>query len=208
MVQLLSRSLFDFDRQLYGEGFTRIAGIDEAGRGPWAGPVVAAAVVMPANVFIDGVNDSKKLTPQYREKLIARIISSCLDYAVGVIDHEVIDEINILKATCCAMRAAVEKLSQPVELCIIDGNMNLDGYVKQYRCYKGGDSLSFHIACASIVAKVTRDRMMNEFDTLYPGWGFAQHKGYGTAAHLEAIRVKGLSPIHRKSFHPMKAMVS
>ncbi|MFH1380280.1 MAG: ribonuclease HII [bacterium] len=208
MVQLFKVSdLCDFDRRIHREGFSSIAGVDEAGRGPWAGPVVAAAVVMPQDAVIEGVNDSKKLTPQRREKIYPQIISSCTDYAVGVVSHETIDTINILNATKHAVQHAVRGLIVSVDLSIVDGNMYLDGFLTSYRSYVGGDSLSFSIACASIIAKVTRDRMMIKFDRQYPGWGFAAHKGYGTALHREAISILGISPIHRVSFQPMKGLV-
>ncbi len=200
--------LFHFDQHVLQEGFHAVAGIDEAGRGPWAGPVVAAAVVMPKGVYIDRVDDSKKLGPDLRERLFERIVSVSCGYGIGIVSHEVIDEINILRATCLAMRRAVERLPVHVDLFMVDGRMVITGLPAPYRCYVRGDSRSFIIACASIIAKVTRDRIMTGMDARYPVWGFAGHKGYGTAGHRKAIADRGLSPIHRKSFRPMKEIVN
>lgn len=204
---MLNRDLFSFDTHIRRQGHPIIAGIDEAGRGPWAGPVVAAIVIMPPDHCLPSINDSKKISPNVREKLFSLIIDSCIEYSVGIIDHTVIDEINILQATYKAFQHAVQKLTIPVDLILIDGNMQVPGLPYPYRSYIGGDGLSYSIACASILAKVTRDHIMSEFDQQYPGWNFAQHKGYGTAAHQHALNNKGISPIHRKSFRPIKKLI-
>lgn len=198
--------LREYDQKVRTEGYVLIAGADEAGRGPWAGPVVAAAVIMPKDHFLPDVNDSKKLSSSRREKLFPHIIESCTDYAVGIVDHDVIDRINILQATCRALREAVSGLSTDAHMTLIDGNLPVSGIRGAYRCCIRGDSLSYCIACASIIAKVTRDRIMCELDKQYPGWAFGRHKGYGTPEHAKLLRIKGLSPIHRKSFSPMKEM--
>ncbi|HTY60611.1 MAG TPA: ribonuclease HII [Bacteroidota bacterium] len=181
-----------------------VAGIDEAGRGPLAGPVVAAAVVFGPGTVIPGVDDSKKLTPLARARLMDRITQSALAFAVGSVDSTVIDEINILNAAFLAMDRAVGALGLRPGHLIIDGNLFRPGEASSgipYTTVVGGDGSCFSIAAASIVAKVTRDRMMEDFDRLYPGYGFAQHKGYGTFEHREAMRRLGVCPIHRRSFH-------
>jgi ribonuclease HII len=186
----------------------RVAGIDEAGRGPLAGPVVAAAVVFPAGTFITGVNDSKKLTPRARAGLFDEIMIRALSVGVGSVDNTVIDDINILNATFLAMDGAVGSLSIRPGHLIIDGNLFRPGIATSgipFTTVVGGDGECFSIAAASIVAKVTRDRLMEEFDREYPGYGFAQHKGYGTADHREAILRLGLCPIHRRSFRAATA---
>lgn len=201
------KRLFSFDQNIRHEGFKIIAGIDEAGRGPWAGPVVAAIVIMPEHVYIPEVNDSKKLTPSKRGILYNYIISSCLEYATGMVNHKTIDSINILEATHEAIKRALEKLSLPVDLFLVDGCRKVSSISYPQRCISGGDGLSFSIACASIVAKVTRDRIMVKLDAEYPGWGFAKHKGYGTKEHVKALDSLGISPIHRKSFRPIKRIL-
>ena len=181
-----------------------VAGIDEAGRGPLAGPVVAAAVVFGPGTVIPGVDDSKKLTPAARARLMDRITQSALAFAVGSVDSTVIDRINILNAAFLAMDRAVGALGLRPGHLIIDGNLFRPGEASSgipYTTVVGGDGSCFSIAAASIVAKVTRDRMMEDFDRLYPGYGFAQHKGYGTFEHREAMRRLGVCPIHRRSFH-------
>lgn len=184
-------------------GFRCIAGVDEAGRGPLAGPVVAAAVVLPEGLILPGVNDSKKLSAAKREELFDLIHAEALSVGVGIGSHELIDDVNILQATLSAMREAVLSLSLTPDLLLIDGTSKISVPTTQ-RTIKKGDALSLSIAAASIVAKVTRDRLMLEYDTLYPGYGFAAHKGYGAASHLSAIAQLGPSPIHRKSFSGVK----
>lgn len=180
-------------------GFVMVAGIDEAGRGPLAGPVVAAACVLDAEYAILGVNDSKKLSPARRDILFDEIREHCVEYAVGIVDNETIDEINILNATKRAMKMAVRDLSIPPDILLIDA-VRLDDTGIRYVPIIKGDSLSVSIAAASILAKVTRDRIMVSYDLEWPGYGFAQHKGYGTAMHYDAISRLGITPIHRRSF--------
>lgn len=182
------------------EGYSIVCGIDEAGRGPLAGPVVAAAAVLPMDATIFWLNDSKKLSEKRREELFQEIQEKAVTYGVGVVSPAVIDEINILKATYEAMRQAVSALSSEPDILLNDAVIipGIDEK-KQVKIIKG-DAKSVSIAAASILAKVTRDRMMGEYDKLYPEYGFAQHKGYGTKAHMDAIREFGVCPIHRRSF--------
>ena len=195
-----------FERSAYSDGFTCVAGIDEAGRGPLAGPVMAAAVILPAGLTIIGVDDSKKLTPDKREKIYEIIMAQATSVGVGIVSPVEIDRINILQATRRAMLAAVQQLSPHPDYLLIDGISAIDSTIPQ-KTIKKGDSLSLSIAAASIIAKVTRDRLMIEMDTAYPGYGFAGHKGYGSAAHLDAIRRLGPSPIHRLTFGGVKEHV-
>jgi ribonuclease HII len=195
-----------FEKAAYISGYRYVAGIDEAGRGPLAGPVMAAAVILPSGLSIIGVDDSKKLTPVKREKLFDIIMAQALSVGIGIITPAEIDRINILQATRRAMLAAVGQLSPQPDYLLIDGISTIDSAVPQ-KTIKKGDSLSLSIAAASIIAKVTRDRLMIKMDAKYPGYGFAGHKGYGSAAHMEAIRVLGPSPIHRLSFGGVKEYV-
>lgn len=193
------RPSLDAERHYWRHGFLHVAGVDEAGRGPLAGPVVAAAVIFPPETYIEGVDDSKKLSEQERESLVEPITAQALAIGIGVVDHETIDRINILRASHRAMRLAIERLSIMPEVVLADGRgFNFD----LVRCENviGGDAKVFSIAAASIVAKVHRDRLMNEFDRLYPQYGFARHKGYATREHLDALRAHGMCPIHRRSF--------
>lgn len=189
----------DYEQAVREQGFGAVCGVDEAGRGPLAGPVVAAAVILPEDCVIDGLNDSKKLTEKRREALYDEICDKALAYAIASVDHTVIDEINILQATYQAMTQAIAGLSLPADFALIDGNRApmLD---IPCQCTVGGDAKSASIAAASILAKVTRDRYMVEMDEKYPVYGFAGHKGYGTKAHTEAILAHGPSPIHRMTF--------
>lgn len=180
-----------------------IAGIDEAGRGPLAGPVVAAAVILPKDITIDDVNDSKQLSESRREKLYEQVICNASSIGVGIVDAGIIDRINILQATRKAMLEAVESLKTTPDLLLIDGITTIESSIKQ-KTIKKGDCLSAAIAAASIVAKVTRDRIMREYDLLYPEYRFAQHKGYGSRLHLEMLRKHGSSPIHRMTFRGVK----
>lgn len=184
----------------YAKGYKLIAGVDEVGRGPLAGPVCAAAVILPENMTIDGVDDSKKLTEKKREALYDIIIEKALCYAVAFVEPEIIDEINIRKATHLAMQRAVDSLDIKPDFLLVDGNDRIafDGADSEY--IVKGDAKFQCIAAASIVAKVTRDRYMKEMDSVYPGYDFAGNKGYGTKAHMLGIREIGLCPIHRKSF--------
>jgi ribonuclease HII len=192
-----------FERELWRRGVRIVAGIDEAGRGPLAGPVVAAAVIVPEGFFLEEVDDSKCLPAARREALFDLIMSGAGGVGVGVVDHEVIDRINILNATFLAMNTAVRNLPLRPEHLLVDGN-RFAGTTLPFSTIVDGDALSFSIGAASIVAKVTRDRMMADFDRLYPGYGFAEHKGYGTPAHRDAISRLGPCPIHRRSFRLLK----
>ena len=191
---------FDLERELAQTGFSRIAGVDEAGRGALAGPVVAAAVVLKPSAaeLIGRVTDSKKLSPAAREELFDPIHAHSEAVAVGIVSAQEIDRVNILQATLRAMKEAIEE-ARP-DLCLIDGNVRAPVAIRQLTIVKG-DLRVFSIAAASIVAKVTRDRMMDALDASYPDYGFLRHKGYGTADHIRAIRAFGASAIHRKSFH-------
>jgi ribonuclease HII len=190
----------DFERKYWDEGAELVAGVDEAGRGPLAGPVVAAAVVFPPNVYIDGVNDSKRLSEKRREVLFHQIYEQAVSVGVGVVSHEVIDQINIFQASILAMRKAVDRLSVIPQVILADG-ISFTHDSLRYQNIVHGDSQSFAIAAASIVAKVTRDHLMREFHEVFPAYGFDRHKGYGTARHFDAIRQFGLCAIHRRSFH-------
>lgn len=211
MARVTSIDRFEFERELWSRGATRVAGVDEAGRGPLAGPVVAAAAVLPATWLktglpreLEGLNDSKQLTPMQRERFFA-FLTACgeVDYAIAQIDSGRIDEINILRATHQAMNAALTELAPQPQHALVDGRPVKTLRVPQTAIIKG-DARSYSIAAASVLAKVTRDRRMLEFHRQWPVYGFADHKGYGTAQHLAAIAAHGPCPIHRKSFAPMK----
>jgi len=198
-----------YEQRWWDKGHARVAGVDEAGRGPLAGPVVAAAVVCPGDVCFAGVDDSKRLTEEEREALYEKITSHPrVEWAVSVQDREVIDSINILQATLRAMEGAVAGLPKPPDRTLIDGNRMPPACAHNAELLVGGDSKSFAIAAASIVAKVTRDRMMLALDAEYPQYGFGQHKGYGVPAHMEAIARHGPCPAHRRSFQPVKGMLA
>lgn len=188
-----------YERQLINNGCKLICGADEVGRGPLAGPVVCAAVIMPLDDIIEGVDDSKSLSPKKREKLAALIREKAVAYAICRVEPQVIDEINILEATRLCMKNAVESLKITPDFVLTDGNMNIDITVPQASIVKG-DALSYSIGCASIIAKVFRDALMCEYAEQYPGYAFEKHKGYGTAAHINAIKQYGLCAIHRRSF--------
>lgn len=191
--------LLAYERACYEKGYRLIAGIDEVGRGPLAGPVVAAAVILPENCRIEGVDDSKKLSPKKREALYDVILEQAIAYGIGVVSNERIDEINILQATYEAMRQALEKLQPQPEMVLADAVTIPLVEIPQQGIIKG-DAKSISIGAASIVAKVYRDRMMEAYDAVYPGYGFAANKGYGAQEHLEGIRRQGITPIHRRSF--------
>ena len=188
-----------FEHEAYRQGYQLIAGIDEAGRGSLAGPVVAAAVILPPGLMIDGVNDSKKLTPGRREVLYQVIHQHALATGIGVVGNEDIDRINILRATIMAMEMAVKNLKIPPDYLLIDAVSLSDSRIPHRPIIKG-DMLSVSIASASIVAKVTRDRLMTEEHSLFPQYNFMTHKGYGTRDHVSRLRLYGPSIIHRKSF--------
>ena len=187
------------ERKLWGQGVGDIAGIDEAGRGPLAGPVVAAAVVFPREFFIQEVDDSKKLTAARRDVLFERIMEGALAVGVGIVDNQTIDRVNILNATFMAMHSAVKHLVVQPEHLLVDGNRFVSNGMP-FMTIVGGDACSFTIAAASIIAKVTRDRLMRAFEFEYPGYGFERHKGYGTRQHIDAIARLGYCPIDRRSF--------
>lgn len=192
-------SLYEFERARRAEGYKLICGVDEAGRGPLAGPVYAAAVILPEDYEIEGVDDSKKLSPQKRERLFNEITARALAYAITSCDNRVIDEVNILEATMRAMRQAVEALSLRPDIVYIDGNRAPKLGIP-CKAVIGGDAASASIAAASILAKVSRDRFMAEMDRLHPEYGFAKHKGYPTALHYGKLREYGPCAIHRLTF--------
>ena len=188
------------ERRLWSSGRSHIAGVDEVGRGPLAGPVVAAAVILPRDFDVLGIDDSKKLTPKKREELFEVIKEKALAWAVGWVGPERIDEINILEATKEAMRQAVQGLSLQPDHVLIDGNFTVRALSLPQTAIVKGDANSTSIAAASILAKVTRDRYMEEMDAVYPGYAFASNKGYGTKAHYDGLKAQGPTPIHRKTF--------
>ena len=191
--------LWELENEIYAEGFSLICGVDEAGRGPLAGPVYAAAVILPRDAVIDGLNDSKKLTEKKRDALFDVITERALTYGIASASVEEIEKLNILNATFLAMNRAVAKLAPAPELALIDGNRNT-GIAMPSRCIVKGDSRCADIAAASILAKVSRDRYMLNLAEKYPQYHFEQHKGYGTKLHYEALREYGPSPEHRPSF--------
>jgi ribonuclease HII len=196
------------EKALYEKGIVSICGIDEAGRGPLAGPVVVACSLMPKDSMIEGVNDSKKIAEKKRERIYEEIIKEAIAYGVGIINQEEIDRINILNATKKGLTIAIKELEEKLEkqnlkrpeVILVDALTGIDTLGIPYKSIIHGDAISYSIACASIIAKVTRDRIMKQMDEIYPQYGFAKHKGYGTAAHMQAIRENGLCPIHRRSF--------
>ena len=191
--------LWLYEREAFDAGVKLVCGVDEAGRGPLAGPVCAAAVMLPPGLEIPGLNDSKKLTDKKRRELYDIITEQAVSFGVAFAGEQEIDEINILQATFLAMQRAMEKLDPAPELALIDGNRAKD-FGLPVRTIVGGDGLSASIAAASILAKVTRDRLMEEYDGQYPQYGFAVHKGYGTKRHYAALREFGPCPIHRQTF--------
>ena len=188
------------DKEFYDMGLNYICGIDEAGRGPLAGPVVVASVIMPKDSRIEGVNDSKKVSEKNREKLYDQIIEEAISYGIGIIYQDEIDEINILQATKKGLTEALKSMKVKPDAILVDALTGIDTLGIPYKSIIKGDATSYSIAAASIIAKVTRDRIMREWDSVYPEYGFAGHKGYGTAKHIAAIKQYGLCPIHRKSF--------
>ena len=192
--------LWKFEQEAFSEGFETVCGIDEAGRGPLAGPVCAAAVILPKNLEIEGLNDSKKLTDKRRRELYDVIVGEALAYGIAFANEKEIDEINILQATFLAMKRAAEQLNVKPDLALVDGNRVPDLGDIPVKTIIKGDSLSASIAAASILAKVTRDRLMEEMDEKYPVYGFGVHKGYGTKAHYAALIENGPCDIHRRTF--------
>lgn len=193
-------SLWNYEHAAFEEGCRLVCGVDEAGRGPLAGPVCAAAVILPPDLEIEGLNDSKKLTDKRRRALYDVITDQAIAYGIAFASEQEIDEINILQATFLAMRRAVEQLAIKPDLALVDGNREPDFGAIPVKTIIKGDSLSASIAAASILAKVTRDRYMEEQDKIYPQYGFALHKGYGTQAHYAALREFGACPLHRRTF--------
>ena len=192
--------LKEFENKLYSEGLKYIAGIDEAGRGPLAGPVVVGIAIMKPDSFIEGVNDSKKISEKKRELLYEQITNEAIDWSVGIVDQNEIDEINILNATKKALHMAITNLKIKPDRILVDALEHIDTCGIPYTSIIKGDAKVYSISAASIIAKVTRDRMMKEYDEIYPEYGFAGHKGYGTAKHIQAIKAYGPCPLHRKTF--------
>ena len=199
--------LGDIESVLFTQGCRSLCGVDEAGRGPLAGPVVAAAVILPEGLMIDGLADSKKLTASRRDELFDEIASLNLPCAVGIIDHESIDTMNILRASLMAMHRAVLDLSQQPEIILVDGTFTIPNLPQPQYAIVGGDNRCRAIMAASIVAKVTRDRIMNEYEKLYPKFSFSVHKGYPTAQHLKELEEHGPCDIHRKTFKPVARLI-
>ena len=193
-----------YEKELYQAGYLAIAGIDEVGRGPLAGPVVAAAVILPPGCKIKGLNDSKKIPKKKHQEIYQAVLDKALAVGIGLIDNEIIDQVNIYEATKLAMKEALSKLSLKPDYLLIDA-MKLDIDIPQESIIKG-DANSLSIAAASIVAKVTRDKLMADYDKEYPGYDFAQNAGYGTKSHLQGLERHGVTPIHRKTFEPVKSM--
>ncbi len=189
----------EYERRLLNEGYKYICGVDEVGRGPLAGPVVCAAVIMPLDKLVEGVDDSKKIGKKKREIIAEKILNCAVACRICRVEREIIDEINILQATRLCMKNAVEGLSVKPDFVLTDGNMTLDISLPQTSIIKG-DAKSYTIGAASIVAKVYRDNIMKEYAALYPQYGFETNAGYGSRAHIEAIEKYGLTPIHRRSF--------
>lgn len=199
-------TMLRYEKELYAKGISLIAGVDEVGRGPLAGPVVAAAVILPQNCKIKGLNDSKKIPKKKHEEIFQVVKENALAIGIGVMDNHVIDQVNIYEATKLAMKEAIAQLQLKPEHLLIDA-MELDLPISQTSIIKG-DANSLSIAAASIIAKVTRDNLMNHYDQEFPGYDFSQNAGYGTAKHLEGLAKLGLTTIHRTSFEPIKSMVA
>ena len=188
------------EENLYSNKVKYTCGIDEAGRGPLAGPVVVGAVILPADSLIEGVNDSKKISEKKRERVFEEIVNTAISYSTGIVDQKTIDEINILNATKLAVKKAIESLEIKPDLILVDALTNIETFGIPYKSIIKGDAKEYSIAAASIIAKVTRDRMMLEWDKVFPEYGFAKHKGYGTAAHIQALKENGPCMLHRKTF--------
>ena len=197
--------MLTYEKELYAQGIQLIAGVDEVGRGPLAGPVVGAAVILPKNCKIPGLNDSKKIPKSKHQAIYQAVLDQAISVGIGVKDNHVIDQVNIYEATKLAMLEAIHELDPQPQHLLIDA-MKLDLPISQASIIKG-DANSLSIAAASIVAKVTRDQMMAAYDQEYPGYDFAQNAGYGTTKHLEGLEKQGVSPIHRRSFEPIKSMM-
>lgn len=194
------QELKKIEDDLYAQGTNYICGIDEAGRGPLAGPVVVASVIMPKDSMIEGVNDSKKVSEKKREKLYEEIIENAISYSVGIVDQKEIDRVNILNATKAGLTQSIKGLNVKPDIILVDALKGIDTLGIPYNSIIKGDAKCYSIAAASIIAKVTRDRIMRQWHEIYPQYNFIQHKGYGTAAHIAAIKEYGLCPLHRLSF--------
>ena len=194
------KNLKNYENELREKGFKYICGIDEAGRGPLAGPAVVASVILPENSMIEGINDSKKVSEKKREKLYDLIIEEAISYGVGIIGQDEIDDINILNATKKGLTLSLQELTKRPDLIIVDALSKINTLGIPYESIIKGDAKCYSISAASIIAKVTRDRIMREWDKVFPQYGFATHKGYGTSAHINAIKEYGICPIHRKTF--------
>jgi len=194
------KQLKDYEQKLYASGLKYIAGIDEAGRGPLAGPVVVGVAIMKPDSMIEGINDSKKISESKREKIYEKITEEAIDWSVGIVDQREIDEINILNATKKALTIALSNLKVKPDRIMVDALEHIDTLGIPYTSVIKGDAKIYSISAASILAKVTRDRIMKEYDEVYPEYGFSGHKGYGTAKHIQAIKEYGPCPLHRKTF--------
>ena len=194
------QQLKQIENEFYQNEMNFICGIDEAGRGPLAGPVVVASVIMPKDSMIEGVNDSKKISEKKRESIYEQIIEEAISYGVGIVGQEEIDELNILNATKKALTMSLQELKVRPDMILVDALEKIDTLQIPYQSIIKGDAKSYSIAAASIIAKVTRDRIMRQWDEVYPQYGFLGHKGYGTKAHIEAIKEYGICPLHRRSF--------
>jgi len=192
--------LKEMENSIYKDGYKYICGIDEAGRGPLAGPVAIASVIMPCNSMIEGVNDSKKISEKKRELIYEKITEEAISWSVSIIDQKEIDEINILNATKKGLTNSIRNLKVKPNIILVDALEHIDTCGIPYKSIVKGDAKCYSIAAASIIAKVTRDRIMRQWDEIYPEYGFAKHKGYGTAYHIQAIKEYGLCPLHRRSF--------
>ena len=199
-------AMLRYEKELYVQGINLIAGVDEVGRGPLAGPVVAAAVILPQNCKINGLNDSKKIPKKKHQEIHQAVKENALAIGIGIMDNHVIDQVNIYEATKLAMKEAISQLEPQPEHLLIDA-MKLDLPISQTSIIKG-DANSLSIAAASIIAKVTRDKIMANYDQEFPGYDFSQNAGYGTTKHLEGIEKHGVTPIHRTSFEPIKTLVA
>ena len=200
-------AMYVYERAAAAAGYTLVAGVDEAGRGPLAGPVAVAAVILPQEAHLPRINDSKKLSAAVREELFTQIVAIAISYHVALIDAETIDRMNILQATRMGMYEAIAALTPAPDEVLVDA-VELPKLSMPSQSIIKGDAKSVSIAAASILAKVTRDHLMEQYDTEYPHYGFAKHKGYGTQEHIDAIRKYGVCPIHRKSFEPIRSMLN
>ncbi|HUV30655.1 MAG TPA: ribonuclease HII [Acidobacteriota bacterium] len=198
----------DFERTLYAKGYGAICGVDECGRGPLAGPVVAAAVILPAEATIEGLDDSKRLTPLRRERVFEQIAGLGLVCSIGIMDHECVDRWNIHRASLMAMRKAIMDLKQNPDFVIVDGKYCIPNISHQQIAIVGGDRHCRCVSAASIIAKVSRDRMMDRYEALFPSYSFATHKGYPTPAHLRELREHGPCEIHRRTYKPVAELVN